>query len=119
MSLFNTKTVTVKRYTNGNYDTPDGSWQEGTESTFTIKCSWQPATGDDLKAIPEGRRSSSMYKLYTSTKLRTTDQLSQLPRDIVISSENGFEYELNETADNQNGIVSHYKYIATRVKEAG
>ncbi len=120
MSLFNTKTITVHRYDNGDYETPDGSWREGNESSdspFTIKCSWQLQTGEQLEALPEGQRSDSVFKIYTSTKLRTVQQKNQLPPDILISPLDGEEYEVNESGNFQNGIISHYRYLATSKKE--
>lgn len=120
MSLFGTYPITVKRNANGNYDTPDGSWQEGSaEPDFIVNSSWQPASGKDQQSLPEGKRSKSVYKIYPETKLRVFDQITQTAGDKVISPLDGQTYEIYSSGDNQNNIISHFKYMCVRVKETG
>ena len=119
MSLFNTKEIAVTRYSDGNFDTPDGSWQEGTIEEFNIKGTWQPANGKDQQALPEGRRSSSVYKLYTNTELRITDPELEVTGDTVISPVSGKKYILFGAGDYTNDLIKHHKYLAVSTKEVG
>ena len=118
MSLFNTYTVTVKRKTLGSYSGAGNKWVPGTGTTLYAKGSWQPANGNDQQPLPEGKRSNSVYKFYTSTSLRIVNAITQEDGDIAISPLDGLEYEVSAEGVNQNNIISNNKYILTRKKEA-
>lgn len=113
MSLFNSHTLTVKRYA-GSY--VNGRWVQSLSSTFTIQTSWQPADGRDTETLPEGKRSQQIYKCYPITELFVADPVSGQPADIVTGID-GKEYEVVSCAPNQNNIINHYKAMCTRVKE--
>ena len=73
----------------------------------------QPASPEDMKELPEGRRSDEVFKLYTSTRLYTVTD--QNPDYLVIDSE---KYEVVSVGKYQSGVINHYKVlIAKKAKD--
>ena len=105
------KPFTVKRNAAGGY--VNGVYVEGAETTITIQASVQPVSGQDLVAIPEGRRASDMVKVYTSEDLfgQGDAGTGQSPDRLVYR---GKEYEIYTKEPNQMGVVSHFKYYAVK-----
>lgn len=105
------KPFTVKRTVAGAYI--NGVYVEGPESTITIQASVQPVSGQDLVAIPEGRRASDMVKIYTDSDLFGQGDAGsgQSPDRLTYR---GKDYEIYTKEPNQMGIVSHYKYYAIK-----
>lgn len=105
------KPFTIKRTVAGAY--VNGVYVEGAESTITIQASVQPVSGQDLVAIPEGRRASDMVKVYTSEDLFCQGDAGtgQSPDRIVYL---GKDYEIYTKDVNQNGVIPHYKYFAVK-----
>jgi hypothetical protein len=66
-------TYTVTRYTDGAYT--NGLPNQGTSSTFTIRASIQPMSGDELQRASEGLRATHGIKIYASRAvvLRTVE----------------------------------------------
>lgn len=71
-----TTTLTVRR-SKGAYDS-DGVYQLGTPSTFTCTANVQTAYninrvvgGEDLHALVDNQKVTSVYQVYTRTELRT------------------------------------------------
>lgn len=106
------KTLTVKRFSSGDYVL--GHWVEGTESQFTIKASVQPVKGPELQSMPEGRRDSQIYKLYTDTKLNGIDKQGKKSPDIVVID--GEDFEVVSPEPWQNQIINHYKIFVIKVQ---
>jgi len=114
MSLFNSFTLTVKRYT-GNY--VRGKWVKNEPPTiFQIQTSWQPATGSDLEALEEGLRQKTIYKIYPTTQLLTVNPINNSPADIIIGPD-GYNYDVVMVGNYQNNIINHYKCMVARKKE--
>jgi len=113
MSLFKSHTLTVKRYF-GSYI--NGRWVQSNINTFTIMTSWQSANGRDTLTLPEGKRSTQIYKCYPEIELFVADPISGQPAD-VITGIDGKDYEVISCAPNQNNIINHYKIMCTRLKE--
>lgn len=107
------KTQTIKRVTAGSY--VDGVWVPGTESTFTIQASVQPMTGEDMKALPEGRRMSDHVKAYTSENLQVLGEVVGLQPDKLVWR--GHDYECIQVDVRQMSVINHYKYIFSRVTQ--
>lgn len=61
-------TYTVTRYDGTEYD--GGRELEPGTSTLEITASVQPATGQDLKRLPEGQRDEEALMLFTAVELR-------------------------------------------------
>lgn len=91
----------------------DGHWVEGAGVAATFYASKQPASGEDLQALPEGRRAGSVYALFTDTALRTADPENQVNADRVPID--GRDYEVLHVEPWQNGVLSHYKILVGRV----
>jgi hypothetical protein len=94
-----------KRTTNGQYI--DGKWVEDQSPTdVPVIASLQPLKPNELKQLPEGRRTNQSYKMYMDTELQTVT--SQNPDTIVVA---GKEFEVFSVASWQNNLINHYKAI--------
>lgn len=75
--------------------------------------------GKDVELVPEGRRDSAEFKLYTSTEIYgvTTQNPDQIT--VLKSPFTGIVYEVINISDWQNNsnfnIVNHYKFVALRL----
>lgn len=105
------KPVTVKRTTAGAY--VNGFWVEGGEVTPApvIRASVQPASQDDMQLLPEGRRTTGAYRLYTNDVLFLANGTQNA--DIVTIA--GADYEVMADASWQNSIINHRSYLVVRV----
>lgn len=103
------KSLTATRFTAaGTYDS-EGKYIEGADGTINFTASVQPATTREMELLPEGRRTKSMFKLYSDTKLLTATEDGGTNADIVDIE--GEEYEVLSVASWQNRVRSHYKII--------
>lgn len=108
--------ITLRRPSAGSY--VNGRWVEGSYTDSTITASIQPLKGEDMESLPEGRRDSEAYKMYTSTLVKTVQEAgSNQNADRVIFFGKEFEvHQVNEWQNNSNfNIVNHYKYLVLRV----
>jgi len=105
------KHFTVKRTVAGVYT--NGVFVEGAETTIMIQASVQPVSGQDLVAIPEGRRASDMVKAYTESDLFSQGDAGsgQSPDRLVYL---GKDYEIYTKDVCQMGVISHFKYYAVK-----
>ena len=108
-SQFN-QPVTVHRTSVGSYT--KGVYTEGSTSTEVIQASVQPASPNDLLPLPEGRRNAKAFRLYTATPLRLVTDAN--PDRVVLFSE---EYEVMHAAPWRNNVISHYKFIVSKIGE--
>ena len=91
----------------------NGLWVAGTRSVGTTLASIQPIKmGQDMAALPEGRRISDFVKIYSSDRLKVTDDSDGIQPDFIVYD--GYCYELVSISQNQNSVISHNKYIAVR-----
>lgn len=105
------KLVTVKRPATGSY--VKGEYVPDDASTeIVIIASVQPASGRALEALPEGRRNSESYMLFTDIKLYTAEvSASKNPDLVVINSE---DFEVVNVKSYQSGVISHYQVLVTK-----
>lgn len=75
------RTLSVTRYEAGTM--VKGRWQEGTSSQFDIEASVQPVQPEEMALVPENRRDSARYALYTDTLLRPATEEGQTNADKV------------------------------------
>jgi hypothetical protein len=102
----------ILREADGTYT--NGVWAPGARSALTTLASVQPVVmGQDMHALPEGRHLSDFVKLYTNDKLNVTADGEGVQPDIIIHE--GYGYELVSIFANQSGVISHYKYIGSKV----
>lgn len=102
--------ITVRRRAAGSW--VDGQWVEGSESSITIQASVQPARQDDMEMLPEGRRLTGAYRIYTDAELTIATEAGDQNADIV--EIRGADYEVTARADWQNRLIDHRRYIVTR-----
>jgi len=99
-------TITITR-TSGSY--VSGRWVEDTPKEIAIQGVVQNATPEDLKALPEGQRTTEAIKIHTTYKLIA--QIGNTTKGDVVSHDN-FNWIVNNVA--HRGIGNYHKAIATR-----
>lgn len=102
------KPYTVKRKAAGTIS--NGKFTDGTTTDVSITASVQPLKPQDIQQLPEGRRNSKLYYVFTSTSLNTVGTAN--PDSIVIGGET---YEIDKKDSWQNGVINHYKYLVYKV----
>jgi hypothetical protein len=112
--------LTVNRYAGGYYEL--GKWIQGAAQTpFTIVVSTQPASGNDMQTYAEGRRVKSMYRVFGSVELFTSDPEYDMNPDITTNRDevvfNNEVFEVIHVEKWLNNIIPHYEYIIMRELE--
>lgn len=107
MSLLNTHRFTVSRPLQGQW--VNGQWVESPAQKLALRGSVQPAGASDLKLLPEGRRTERSYTLYSSSRMIEGDKTTLF----------GEEYEILAVEVWQNGLIPHYKAVATKQQKEG
>lgn len=80
-----------------------------------IKGSLQPVTGKDLQLLPDGFKHTDVRKLYTKTKLFTTDEDAGTSPDYLIIDGNRYQVQ---TVEQWTGVrLSHYKVMVSKVEK--
>ena len=110
MSLFKTVTMQVQGVTSGI--DADGLPTDTVGVASTFKGTFQPARGQDLQALPEGRRANGVFKVYSDLDFDTVTS-DDNPDQIVLNSRT---YEIVMRAPWQNSIIPHYKYLVQEIK---
>jgi hypothetical protein len=88
---------TVRRQAAGSYSTTTGRWVNGVISEIEVMANIQPVPGHMLKALPEGRVSKDMIRIFTTTQLQTESAESGLQADIFVKE--GTSYQIIYTKD--------------------
>ena len=83
-----------------------------TETIF--KGSFQPLTGKERDALPEGVRTSEALKCYTKADLQTADQFAKTPADEV--EYDGKRYVV-VAVDRYPKLLNHFKATLIRKQE--
>lgn len=108
--------ITLRRPDAGTY--VDGRWVGGSVVDSTITASIQPLSGEDMQSLPEARRESEAYNMYTSTQVRTVQEAgSDQNADRVLFFGKEFEvWQVRPWQNNSNfAIVNHYRYFILRI----
>ena len=89
-----------------------GVYGATTDSVITIAASVQPASGQDLLRLPEGRRTNLTRVIFTTTELLTGDAGAANEADLVTID--GLEWEVQhvERWQDSNGYDVGYRCIA-------
>ena len=90
-----------------------GVLQVAAASTVSITASVQPLKPNEMELLPEGRRESEAFRLYTSTKLFPAEDSTKKNADIV--SIDGKNFEVLSCATWQNNVIPHYKAIVVKL----
>jgi hypothetical protein len=93
---------------------PDGRAVKSVLSTATIRGSVQPLTDRQREVLPEGIRQSVTRKVYTKSDLRTADQLTNTPSDLIVYG--GETYEVVRVT-RWPALLSHFEADLVRVTE--
>lgn len=89
-----------------------GSWVEGTLTPISFEASIQPLRPREMAMLPEGRKVSEAYRLYTSFELKTVDTgVAKNPDRVTIRA---LEFEVISVEAWQNGLIPHYKAVVAR-----
>lgn len=102
------KSFVVKVAATGTWS--NGIFTPGTPTTTNILASIQPLKPEDIQQLPEGRRNSKLFWIFTDTKLN--DVTTKNPDKVVI---NGEDYEVDKIEAWQNGVISHYKVLVIKI----
>ena len=111
MSSFRKK-ITVRRIGEGSYNNAGFFVKNSADSQFDIYASVQPATGSEMKLLPENRREEESYKIFTDTKLFSAEKGSVKNADIVILQ--GIPFEVVKVLPWQNSVIPHYKIFISK-----
>ena len=114
MSLFKSQSLTVKRYSAGSRNATTGLWEEGSTMDIGIKATVQPAKGNDMLSLPEGKRESETYRVYTSTLLQTVKESDKVNAD-RIELFTGKIFEVVGVDIWQNKVIPHYKALLSLI----
>jgi hypothetical protein len=103
------KPYVVTRRTGDTVD-PNGFKVAGATSTINIMASIQPvSSNNEVVTLPEGRKMSEMYRIYTDTRLNTLQTGN--PDTIAYL---GIQLEVMNEYPWRNDTINHYKYVAMR-----
>jgi hypothetical protein len=83
-----------------------GTWVPTAPTNISIRGSVQPASENELRLLPEGRREDGAYAIRSRSEIRTGDVFT-----IV-----GQAHEVIRAQVWQNGVIPHYLGIAVRVQ---
>ena len=103
--------VVVRRKASGAWD-EHGRWEDQDYKEFTIKAVVQPARGQELVRVEEGRRTRGAIKVYSPVKLQTASVETETQPDRIMWS--GDTYEV-EYVDNWSEVGGYYKVVALKV----
>ena len=102
--------VTVHRPGVGEYI--NGIWVDLTPTTtFTIWASVQPIKEQELESLPEGLRTSDVFKMYTNTHLLTAREDIKNPDEVDLYGE---RYLVADVEIWGNTQLSHYKILVIK-----
>lgn len=109
------KPQTITRTTAGAYSNVTGYFVDGVTSNLTIQASVQPMSGEDMKTLPEGKRLSDFVKVYTDSDLQVLGEVAGLIADRL--AWRGHTYECISADVRQMDVISHFKYIFSKVTQ--
>ena len=104
------RALTVTRQQPGQY--VNGIWQPGSESTFTVRASVQPATPDDVALLPSGQENNQAFTLYSDTALHVANEINNTVGDVV--DVDGLPYRAMARQPWQNAVVPHHKTVVVK-----
>lgn len=115
MSLFNTFALVVTRYDSVSIVKGRHVPDDDITSTVDIECSAQPLSGKEMETLPENRRNTSAYTVFTETELKTNDDDTELKPDRLTLF--GKLCEIIAVQPWQNGLINHYECIASEIDD--
>lgn len=115
MSLF--KSVELAKISFSAGERVKGRWTEGEETRTEFSGTWQPANGNDLEKLPEGKRSNETFKCFAPVEIDFTaaDADKGVSGDRI--EKDGTRYEVVLAAKWDNGLLPHWELTCQREKE--
>lgn len=86
-----------------------GVWTDGAPATLAFTGTIQPARGNDLQRLPEGRRNEEAIRIITRTELRTAQAGTSTQADLITWAGATWEVDQVQTYDG-----AFYDAVATR-----
>lgn len=115
ISSFQTDTISVIRSkTSGYHDDDTGMYVNGKSEKIEMVVAINPATGKDLKNLPESQRTSQAIKVYSNELLVTANENISKKADCI--EWRGCDYQVQNVEDWTNTDIPHYKSIAVKVE---
>ena len=109
------ETAELRRFGAETQDADTGRTIKPTPTTSLIVGSFQPLTGKERDALPEGVRTREALKVYTKSEIRTADQHTGTPADEI-------EYDgrvfVVTAVDRYPKLIPHYKGTLLRKQES-
>ena len=90
----------------------NGIFVDGATTPTNIMASVQPLKAHEIEHLPEGRRDSQSYWLFTDTPL---NMITSANPDLIIID--GEDYEVFKCEPWQNNVLSHYKVLVVKTLE--
>lgn len=101
------KTVTLSRQTAGANS--NGRFVAGTPAAnVEFKMNIQPMTGKELVNRPELQRTKRYVKGYTATLLRTANEKTKVPADLVIDGDTTYQVQRVELWEAENSVIGNF-----------
>nr|DAG30125.1 MAG TPA: Minor capsid protein [Caudoviricetes sp.] len=115
MSLFRSTVLTKISFMPGVL--VKGRWTEGIETRTEFSGTWQPASGQDLQKLPEGKRNDETFKCFAPIEVAFTaaDADKSVSGDRI--EKDGVRYEVILAAPWNNGLLPHWELLCKKEKE--
>lgn len=94
-----------------------GRYESGSRDETPLEASVQKLTPNDLLQLPEGRRTRENIRVYTPTKLRTSDENAGIPADLVRWRNK--LYEVHSVEDWNHTDLPHFLCFASKFDGEG
>jgi hypothetical protein len=113
MPLIGKKKYTRHRYAAGQWSqATKGYFESPAPATDVVEIAVQPLQAEEAQFLPEGVSVSDGKKGYTKSALRTHDEATQTPADVV--DIDGELYRVHKVFDFGSGLLAHYKVVLIR-----
>lgn len=115
MSLFKSVVLAKISFSAGSWE--KGRWVEGEETKEVFSGSWQPANGQDLYKLPQGKRSDATFKVVAPIEMSFTaaDAKNGISGDRI--EKDGERYEVILASQWDNGLLPHWELLCKKEKE--
>lgn len=111
-----TETIQVIRSDGGAW--VEGRYERGQERRLPAEAlSIQPLTPDEVRLLPEGRRTAESLKMYLETPVRVSDEKAGTAADRIEHA--GKTYEVLGVEDWSRTDIPHYKAILVKIDGQG
>ena len=119
MSLFNTVTATIELYVDNDDNWDSGDYEKVLESTITPQGSWQPADGNFINNLPEGKRNRAVYMFISDTLFKRNCKITSIKNNETLQEilDTDETFEMIEDGKWQNSLIPHYEYHFISSKE--